>query len=627
MYSQRMTAIFILFLLPCAFMTMPAQERERSKIPAQYQWDLSAIYPSTSAWQEARQKFSDELPAIGKYEGTLAMSAERLSECLDLLDHLNRQFTRLFTYANLNLDQDMRVPSSQALKQELDQLGAAFAEKTAFIDPEVLAIDPARLQSFLAGEKKLETYRHYVHDLFRRQAHAGNMDEKKITAAMESIADAPANIRDALVNMDFPYPEATLSDGRKVRLDPSTFSAQRRSTNREDRKQAYTTYMGKLNEFSATFGALLHAQIAKDVFYMKAGKYGSCLESSLDEDNIPVQVFHRLVENVNRNLPTFHRYLKLRQRVLGLDQLHYYDLSAPLAVAADRQFTFVEARELILAACKPLGNDYLSVLRKAFADRWIDAYPTAGKRPGGYANGWAYDVHPYILFNFNGGYDDLSGLAHELGHALQSYLSNRNQPFAVAQCPRFVAEVASTLNEALLVDSMLKQTRDDEVRLSMLGNYLDGFAIKIFRATQISEFELRAHEMAEKGEQLTGDALNRLYLEIARKYYGHDRNVCIVDDASQSDWTTIPQLYYDFYAYQYATAYSASTALAELLLNGDKAAQKKYLDFLTSGGSDYSIPLLEKAGIDMTASKPFDLCMAKMNRALDEMEKILDKKK
>lgn len=626
MISFKAAAIFILFLLPCASMTMPAQERERSKIPDQYQWDLSAIYPSAPAWQEARQKFIGELPAIGKYEGTLATAADRLWGCLDLLDRLNRQFTRLFTYANLNLDQDMRVPSSLALKQELDRLGAVFAEKTAFIDPEILAIDPARLQSFIAGEKKLETYRHYVHDLLRRQAHAGNVDEKKIMAATELIADAPANIRDALVNMDFPYPEAILSDGTKVRLDPSAFASQRRSANREDRKKAYSTYMGRLSEFSATFGALLNAQIMKDLFFMKAGKYGSCLESSLDEDNIPVQVFRSLVGNVNRNLPTFHRYLKLRQRILGVDQLHYYDLSAPLAVAAGQQFTFAEAREHILAACKPLGIDYVSVLRKAFADRWIDAYPTAGKRPGGYANGWAYDVHPYILFNFGGGYDDMSGLAHELGHALQSYLSNRNQPFAMAQCPRFVTEVASTLNEALLVDSMLKQTRDDAVRLSLLGNYLDGFAIKIFRATLISEFELRAHEMAEKGEQLTGDALNRLYLEIARKYYAHDQNVCVVDDAIQSDWTTIPQLYYDFYAYQYATAYSASTALSELLLNGDKTAQKKYLDFLTSGGSDYSISLLKKAGVDMTASKPFDLCMAKMNRALDEMEKILDKK-
>lgn len=627
MHFLRTATLVVLFLLPGMTMPLPAQERDRNKVPVQYQWDLAAIYPSTSAWMEAKLKFCGELPSIEKFTGTLDTSADRLWACLEFLDYLNKQFARLFAYANLNLDQDMRMPASLALKQELDQLGAVFSEKTAFIDPEILAIDPVRLQSFLTGTGKSEIYRHYLHDLLRRHAHAGSKDEKKIIAAAELLADAPVSIRDALVGMDFPYPEVMGRDGKMVKLDPSGFSQQRRSANREDREQAYSRYMGRLHEFSATFAALLNAQIMKDLFYVKAGNYGSCLESSLDADNIPLQVFHSLVENVNRNLPTFHRYLKLRQRILGVDQLHYHDLSAPLTIAAERQFTFAEAREHILAACRPLGDGYVSVVRRAFADRWIDAVPTAGKRPGGYANGWAYDVHPYILFNFGGDYDDMSGLAHELGHALQSYFSNRNRPFVTAQCPRFVTEVASTLNEALLVDSMLRQTHDDDIRLSMLGNYLDGFAIKIFRATLISEFELRAHEMAEKGEPLTGEALNRLYLGIARKYYGHDQGVCIVDNAMQSDWTTIPQLYYNFYAYQYATAFSASTALSELLLSGDKAAQKRYLDFLSSGGSDYSIPLLKKAGVDMTAAEPFELCVGKMNRALDEMEKILGKKR
>ncbi len=253
MHILRTVALAIFFLLSCAPISMPAQERDRSQIPDQYRWDLTAIYPSASAWQEARQKFSGELPAIGKYEGTLATSADRLSGCLDLLDHLNRQFTRLFTYANLNLDQDMRVPASQALKQELDQLGATFAEQTAFIDPEVLAIDPAKLQTFLSGAGKLEPYRHYLHDLFRRQAHAGNMDEKKIIAAAELLAAAPVNIRDALVNMDFPYPEVTGSDGKMVKLDPSGFARQRRSANREDRKKAYSTYHGKTERVQRHF--------------------------------------------------------------------------------------------------------------------------------------------------------------------------------------------------------------------------------------------------------------------------------------------------------------------------------------------------------------------------------------
>ena len=626
---MRSFITFVLSIL-CLVLWTPikiaAQERERSTIPDQYKWNLTAIYPSVAAWKEAKQKFIDELPAIEAYQGTLSVSADRLSGCLALLEHLNKQFTRLFTYVNLNLDQDMRVQSSLALQQELDQLGSAYSEKTAFIDPEILAIDPAKVQSFLVSERKLDTHRHYLHDLLRRHAHTGTGDEERIIAASGLVADAPASIRDMFVNADFPYPEVTLSDGKKVKLDRSGFSQLRRSSNREDLKKVYSTFMGKLNEFSATFGALLNAQIQNDLFYMKAGKYNSCLESSLDGDNIPVQVFGSLVDNVNKNLDTFHRYLKLRQKILGVNELHYYDLSAPLAANVDRQFTFAEARKHILAAFQPLGNDYAAVVMKAFADRWIDAYPTAGKRSGGYSNGWAYDVHPYILFNYGGEYDDMSGIAHELGHAVQSHLANTRQPFATATCPRFVAEVASTFNEALLIDYMLKQTKDDGARLSMLGNYLDGFAITIFRATLVSEFELRAHEMAEKGEQITGDTLNRLYIEIVRKYYGHARNVCIVDDDIRSDWTTIPQLYFNFYAYQYATAYTASAALSELVLNGDKMAKKKYLDFLSSGGSDYSIPLLQKAGVDMTAPEPFGLCMAKMNRALDEMERILSKK-
>ena len=295
------------------------------------------------------------------------MSADRLSGCLALLERLNKQFTRLFTYANLNLDQDMRVQSSVALQQELDQLGAAFSEKTAFIEPEILAIDPAKVQSFLAGERKLDAHRHYLHDLLRRQAHAGSGAEERIIAAAGLLADAPASIRDLFVNADFPYPEVTPADGKRMTLDPSGFSRQRRSPNREDRKQAYSAFLGKMNEFSATFGALLNAQVMKDLFYMKTGKYDSSLECALDGDNIPVRVFGSLVENVNRNLDTFQRYLKLRQRILGVDELHYYDLSAPLAADVDRQFTFAEAREHILAAFKPLGNDYVSVVRKAFS--------------------------------------------------------------------------------------------------------------------------------------------------------------------------------------------------------------------------------------------------------------------
>jgi oligoendopeptidase F len=334
-----------------------------------------------------------------------------------------------------------------------------------------------------------------------------------------------------------------------------------------------------------------------------------------------------LVDNVNKNLSTFHHYLKLRQRILGVDQLHYYDLYAPLLKGVDLKYTYDESQQHILVALKPLGSDYINVLKKGFAERWLDVYPTEGKRSGAYSNGSAYDVHPYMLLNYNGKYDDMSTVAHEFGHSMQSYLSNKNQPYATSQYPIFVAEVASTFNEALLIDYMLKQIKDDDVRLSLLGSYLEGIKGTVFRQTQFAEFELRIHEMAEKGEPLTGDVLNKVYDEIVKKYYGHDKNICIVDDEIKAEWMYIPHFYYNFYVYQYATSFTASAALSERTIAGDKASTEKYIKFLSAGGSDYPIELLKKAGVDMTTSEPFDLTMKKMNRVMDEMEKILDKKK
>ncbi len=627
MRSSAISALLLLCVASWTPMTSTPQERDRGKIPDTYKWDLTAIYASDAAWREAKRTFTDTLAGIKAYQGTLNTSAERLAGCLDLLNRLNVEFARMFAYANLSLDQDMRVASNAALQQETGQLGAMFGEQTAFIEPEILAIDSALVRSFLGSNRKLDPHRQYLEDLLRRQAHTGTEGEERIIAAAELMSDAPSSIRGLLINADFPYPTVTLAGGRTVTLDPSEFSRQRRSPIRENRKASSAAYMGKLNDYRRTFGALMNAQIMKDLFETKARKYASSLERSLDGDNIPVQVFHALVANVNENLGTLHRYLKLRQRILGVDELHYYDLAAPLAADAARSFTFEEARDHLLAAFRPLGEDYTAAVKKAFAGRWIDVYPTEGKRSGGYSNGWAYDVHPYIMINYTGTFDDMSGLAHELGHAMQSYLSNARQPFATAVSPRFVVEVASTFNEALLLDAMLKRTGDDEARLSMLGNYLDGFATTIFRATLVSEFELRIHEMAEKGQPLTGDTLNGLYAEITRKYYGHDQGVCVVDDGIQSEWTVIPQLYSDFYAYQYATAFTASAALSELVVNGDTAATRKYLDFISAGGSDYAMALLKKAGVDMTASEPFSLCMAKMNRVMDEMEKILGRKK
>jgi oligoendopeptidase F len=623
-------AKFALPLLGLAFITPDtslAQERDRSKIADQYKWNLADIYPSDAAWKEAKQKLIEQLPSIEKYQGTLGSSAQQLLGCLDLMTNLNKEFARLYTYASLSLDQDTRVQSHLGLQQEMSQLGATFGAKTAFIEPEILKIDQEKVQEFLKSETKLEIYRHYLDDILRRKAHTGTEGEEKIIADAGLMSDAPSSIHDIFANADFPYPEITLSDGKTVKLDQAGFSLQRTSTNREDRKKVFAAFMGKLNDYRRTYGTELNAQVKKDLFYKNARRYNSCLESALDGNNIPTQVYHSLVDNVNKNLSTFHRYLKLRQRILGIDQLHYYDLYAPLLANVDLKYNIEESQKNILAALNPLGDEYVSVIKRAFNERWLDVYPTEGKRSGAYSNGSAYDVHPYILLNFNGKYDDMSTIAHELGHTMHSYLSNTHQPYATSDYPIFVAEVASTFNEALLIDYMLKQIKDDDVRLSLLGSYLEGIKGTVFRQTQFAEFELRIHEMAEKGEPLTGDVLNQIYDEIVKKYYGHDKNVCIVDDEIKSEWMYIPHFYYNFYVYQYATAFTASAALSERTLAGDKAATKEYIEFLSSGGSDYPISLLKKAGVDMTISEPFDLTMKKMNRVMDEMEKILDKKK
>jgi len=636
MHAFAKFAIPLLGLALTTSDSLIAQERDRSKIEDKYKWNLQDIYPSDAAWKEAKQRLTEAnpamernvtIPALEKYKGTLGSSSQQLLGCLDLLTDLNKEFSRLYVYASMSLDQDTRVQSYLGMQQEMSQLGAAFGAKTAFIEPEILKINPAKVQEFIKDEKKLEIYRHYLEDILRRKTHTGTEGEEKIIADAGLMSDAPSNIQSIFANADFPYPEVTLSNGNTVKLNQAGFALQRTSANREDRKKVFSAFMGKLNDYRRTYGTQLNAQIKKDLFYKNARKYNSCLESALDGNNIPTLVYHSLVDNVNLNLNTFHRYLKLRQRILGVDQLHYYDLYAPLLANVDLKYNIEESQKHILTALKPLGNDYISIVNRAFNERWIDVYPTEGKRSGAYSQGGAYDVHPYILLNYNGKYDDMSTIAHELGHTMQSYLSNTHQPYATADYPIFVAEVASTFNEALLIDYMLKQIKDDDVRLSLLGSYLEGIKGTVFRQTQFAEFELRIHEMAEKSEPLTGDVLNQVYDEIVKKYYGHDKNICIVDDEIKAEWMYIPHFYYNFYVYQYATAYTASAALSERTLAGDKEATKKYIEFLSSGGSDYPIPLLKKAGVDMTTSEPFDLTMKKMNRVMDEMEKILDKKK
>jgi oligoendopeptidase F len=602
-----------------------AQQRERASIPDRYKWDLSQIFPNDQAWRAAKDKLTGELPAIRAFKGALGTSAQKLADALELTNRLSKDFSRIYVYASMMSDQDTRVSTYLAMKQEMAQVGATFGAETSFVEPEILKLEPSKIDAFISSEPRLKVYSFYLHDILRRRAHTLSDSEEKILANSSVLASAPSDTYNILSNADFAYPSVTLSDGKSVKLDSAGFNLYRAVPNRGDREKVMSTFFSALGSFRATFGTTLNGQVQADVFYSKARNYGSALEGSLDAANIPTSVYMHLIDGVNRGLPTFHRYLNLRKKMMGVPELHYYDLYAPLVSSVDLTYTAEEAEKHVMAALKPLGPDYAAAANRAFNERWIDLYPTPGKRSGAYSNGGAYDVHPYMLINYNGKYNDVSTIAHELGHTMQSYLSNKTQPYPLAGYPIFVAEVASTFNEALLIDYMLKTITDDATKLSLLGNYLEGIKGTVFRQTQFAEFELRAHEMAEKGEPLTGDTLAKLYADITKKYYGHDKGVCIVDDYVQHEWSFIPHFYRNFYVFQYATSFTASAALSEKVLAGDPAATKRYLTFLSAGGSKYPIDLLKDAGVDMTSDEPLNLTLQKMNRVMDEMEKILAK--
>jgi oligoendopeptidase F len=618
------TILFGLLLTTQLAMT---QERDRTKVEDKYKWNLTDLYPSDAAWEQKKLEFEKRIPEVEAFRGKLAESSTQLLQCLETLSNINKEFGRLYSYASMMSDQDTRVSKYLGTKSELMQLGTKFSSAAAYVEPEILKIEKSTIDKFLAENSGLKIYRQYIDDIIRRKEHTGTESEEKIIAAAGLIASTPDDVYNVFSNADFPDAEVQLTSGQKIKLDKSAFALHRANTNRADRKLVFDAFFNQQGKFERTFGTQLYGEVKKNMFYKTARKYNTSQEAALDVYKIPSGVYSTLVENVNKNLSTFHRYLNLRKRILGVDTLHYYDLYAPLLSNVDLKYSVEEAEKNILASLSPLGKDYIAVADKSFKERWIDMYPNEGKRSGAYSNGSAYDVHPYILMNYNGKYSDMSTLTHELGHTMHSYLSNKTQPFPTSNYSIFVAEVASTFNEALLIDYMLKNIKDDGQRLSLLGDYLEGIKGTVFRQTQFAEFEMRIHEIAEKGQSLTGEKFSELYQEIVRKYYGHDQGVCIVDDEIKYEWSYIPHFYMNFYVYQYATSFTASAALSEKALQGDKEAIKKYLTFLSSGSSKYPVDLLKDAGVDMTTSQPFDLTMQKMNRVMDEIEVILKRMK
>jgi oligoendopeptidase F len=615
-------------LLAALLLGVAVQATERSEIPVKYTWNLADLYPSPQAWEKAKDDIAKRIPGLSAYEGHLGDSPAKLSEALSLYMQLSMELERLGSYAVMRADEDRRVSENLAAQQVVEQLGVQFGTATAFAVPEILAMGSEKVRQFVASEPKLREYAFFLEDILRHEPHTLTAAEEKIVAQAGSLTDAGEAIHSIFTNAELPYPTVTLGDREQVRLDAAAYTLHRASPNRADRDRVFQQFWGEYNQFKGTLGVSLYNQVKGHIFNRDVHKYSSCLQASLFNNNIPTDVYEQLIRDVHANLPTLHRYLKLRQRMMGVDQLRYEDLYAPILERVDLKYTPEEAMALTLAAVKPLGSEYVAALQKGFDSRWVDFLPSTGKRSGAYSQG-VYGVHPYQLQNFMGRYEDVSTVAHEAGHSMHTYLANKTQPYVDAHYTIFTAEVASTLNENLLLHQMLGATRDDAVRLYLLGNALDNMRQTLFRQTLFAEFELRIHELAEKGESLTGDNMSALYGKLVREYYGHDQDVCKVDSLYSVEWAYIPHFYYNFYVYQYATSMIASVSIANRIR--DEVAAKKpstaardaYLAMLSAGGSKYPIDLLKMAGVDMTTSVPFQAAMREMNGIMDEMEAIL----
>ncbi len=637
-FGKFRTTVFPLLLLTALFVSHIIEikavvAKERSEIPEELKWDLTPLYPNRQAWEKAKNELKASLPKLSAYKGSLGKSAHNLYQAFSSILQARKTLDRLYSYAMFLHDQDTRVSKNQEMVQSISQVAVELDAATSFFKPEIIALGKDKVLRLVDSHPGLKKYRHIFEDILRQSSHTVSPQEEKIFALAGELMEAGESIHSIFTNADMPYPTVTLTDGTRVRLDAAGYTKYRALPNRQDRIKVFKAFWGRYQDFKRTLGTALYNEVKAHIFNKQVHNYKSCLEASLFPENIPTEVYHRLIADVHRNLPTLHRYLKLKKQLLGVKQLGYEDLYAPIVPKANLHFTPRQAMDITVKALAPLGSDYQAIIKRIYRERWVDFMPTTGKRSGAYSEGAAYDVHPYELLNFMGNYLDLSTLAHEDGHTVHSYLSNTHQPYGLHDYSIFVAEVASTLNENLLLHYMLDHTKDKETKLALLGNYLENLRQTLFRQVLFAEFELAIHEKAEHGETLTGDNLNQLYLKLLRTYYGHDKGICYIDDLYAVEWAYIPHFYYNFYVYQYATSLIASTSIAHKILDEYKHGNKStkwrdaYLTMLSSGSSDYPIELLRRAGVDMTTSKPFDDAIKEMNHIMDEIETLTQNKR
>lgn len=592
---------------------------KRNEVAEEYTWDLSDMYTDKKTWEAELGEISSIMEEIEKTEGNVTASASQLLNVLEKSALAGQKLELALNYASRLYDQDKKNTKHQAMEQKANALAAEYGSKTSFIVPEILALDETVLEGYYKEQEGLELYRIQIEEIQRLKAHSLSAELEKLVAMTSEMSQTAAEVYSILDNADLAFPEILDEDGESVRISHGNFVPLLESPDRRVRKDAFENYYKVYQQFINTIAGLYNGQVKQQIFYAKARNYESTLEAAVDANHVPSKVYYNLIDTVNKNLDKMHRYVNIRKKCLGVKELHMYDVYTPMIADAAKKISFEEAKETVLKALAPLGEAYVNTVREGFANRWIDVYENEGKRSGAYSAG-AYGVHPYVLLNHNDTLDNMFTLAHEMGHSMHSYYSNDTQPYIYSQYKIFVAEVASTCNEVLLMEYLLANTTDPKERAYLLNHYLDSFKGTVYRQTMFAEFEMQTNKLVEDGESLTADCLNKLYYELNCKYYGPEM---VSDPEIAYEWARIPHFYYDFYVYQYATGYSAAVAIAHAILKEGAPAVERYLKFLSGGCSKSPIDLLKIAGVNMEEPQPIQEALAVFGKILDEIETLI----
>lgn len=589
---------------------------DRNTIEDKYKWKIDKMYSTKESIEKDIEKVKEYISNLKEYKGKLAISKENLFKCINTSEKASRILQNLYVFTHMKQHEDTRINENQAMATKTEMLSTELSMATSYIVPEIIAIDDKKLEEYLKCEE-LSFYDKYIKDILREKPHTLSEREEEILAATADLSSTPENIYDMFSFADLEFPEIEDEDGNKVKLTHSNYSLFIKSKNNKVRKDAFEAMYSVYDKYKNTFASMLSGGIKSEIFYAKMRKYECALQASLFQDDISVDVYNNLILAVDENLDALNKYADIKKKFLGLEDIHMYDLYVPLTDKFDMKIPYEKAKEIILNALKPLGEEYLSIIQKAFDEGWIDVYENNGKQGGAYSWG-SYDSHPYILMSYKDDLNSLFTLIHELGHSLHSYYSKKTQPYIYSGYKIFVAEVASTLNELLLINYLLENSNSKEERVYLLNYYLEQFRTTVYRQTMFAEFEKITHENVESGNPLTAQDFNDIYLKLNQKYYGKS---CIVDEDIALEWARIPHFYSNFYVYKYATGFSAASALSQQILNEGQVAVDRYIEFLKSGGSEYPLKQLKSAGVDMEKKESVDKALEVFRDLVEKLEK------